>query len=44
MGDIVVFDSDQIASRFTVREPRNYPVGIAHVLVIGIAVAQNELD
>jgi N-acyl-D-aspartate/D-glutamate deacylase len=43
MGDIVVFDSDQIASRFTVREPRNYPVGIAHVLVNGIAVIQNGL-
>ena len=34
-ADITVFDPDTIESRFTVREPRTYPGGIAHVLVNG---------
>ncbi|MFT5133435.1 MAG: N-acyl-D-amino-acid deacylase [Gammaproteobacteria bacterium] len=34
-ADIVVFDAEQIASKFTVKEPRNYATGIAHVLVNG---------
>ncbi len=34
-ADITVFDPLQIESRFTVREPRKYPGGIAHVMVNG---------
>ena len=34
-ADVTVFDPATIVSRFTVREPRNYPGGIVHVLVNG---------
>ncbi|MEP7083249.1 MAG: amidohydrolase family protein, partial [Betaproteobacteria bacterium] len=34
-ADITVFDPAGIASRFTVAKPREYPAGIAHVLVNG---------
>jgi len=39
-ADIVVFDAEQISSRFTVKEPRRYATGIAHVLVNGKSVIQ----
>ena len=39
-ADIVVFDAEQISSRFTVKEPRRYATGIAHVLVNGKPVIQ----
>jgi len=41
MADIVVFDAEQIASPSTVREPRRYASGIAHVLVNGQIVMRN---
>ena len=34
-ADVTVFDAAQIESRFTVRSPREYPGGIAHVMVNG---------
>ncbi len=34
-ADIVVFDAEQVTSKFTVKEPRRYATGIAHVLVNG---------
>jgi len=34
-ADVTVFDAAQIESRFTVRTPREYPGGIAHVMVNG---------
>ena len=34
-ADIVAFDADQVTSKFTVKEPRRYATGIAHVLVNG---------
>lgn len=37
-ADIVVFDAEQISSRFTLKEPRRYATGIAHVLVNGQSV------
>ena len=30
-ADLVVFDAQEIASRFTVQKPRQHPVGIVHV-------------
>lgn len=41
MGDIVVFDAERIASPSTVREPRRYATGIAHVLVNGELVIRD---
>ena len=40
-ADIVVFDSDQIASKFSVKEPRRYASGIVHVLVNGQPVMKH---
>ncbi len=40
-ADIVVFESDRIASQCSVREPRRYATGIAHVLVNGKAVVRD---
>ncbi len=40
-ADIVVFDADSIASRCTIREPRLYATGIAHVLVNGRPVMRD---
>ena len=37
-ADIAVFDPAAITSHCTVREPRRYPDGIAHVFVNGEAV------
>lgn len=34
-ADITVFDAAGIASKFTVKDPRQHPVGIAHVMVNG---------
>ena len=34
-ADIVVFDAEQVSSRFSIREPRRFAAGIAHVLVNG---------
>ena len=34
-ADLVVFDAQEIASTFTVKQPRQHPVGIAHVMVNG---------
>ena len=34
-ADVTVFDPAQIESRFTVKKPRTYPGGIAHVMVNG---------
>jgi N-acyl-D-aspartate/D-glutamate deacylase len=34
-ADVTVFDPAQIEARFTVRQPRTYPGGIAHVMVNG---------
>ena len=40
-ADITVFDPVLIESRFTVREPRLYPGGIAHVMVNGRLAMQD---
>ena len=40
-ADITVFDPAQIESRFTVRQPRLYPGGIAHVMVNGELAMHN---
>ena len=37
-ADIVVFDAGTISSRFSIKEPRRYADGIAHVLVNGLPV------
>ncbi len=34
-ADVTVFDAAQVESRFSVREPRTHPGGIAHVMVHG---------
>ncbi len=34
-ADIVVFDPNAIRSTWTIQEPRNYPIGIEHVIVNG---------
>jgi N-acyl-D-aspartate/D-glutamate deacylase len=34
-ADLVVFDAQEIASRFTIKKPRQHPVGIVHVAVNG---------
>ena len=34
-ADLVVFDAQEIASRVTIKKPRQHPVGIAHVMVNG---------
>ncbi len=34
-ADITVFSAEQIASRFSIAEPRRYPGGIVHVMVNG---------
>lgn len=41
IADIVVFDVDRIASRCSIREPRRYAAGIAHVLVNGTPVLRD---
>jgi len=38
MADIVVFESDRIASRCSIEQPQCYASGIAHVIVNGVAV------
>ena len=41
IGDVVVFDAGQIASQYSVKEPRRYPTGIVHVLVNGELVIRD---
>jgi N-acyl-D-amino-acid deacylase len=40
-ADIVIFDPETIADVATYQEPRQYPVGISHVLVNGVVCAEN---
>lgn len=39
-ADIVIFDAGTVADRATYANPHAYPVGIAHVLVNGVAVVE----
>ncbi len=40
-ADLVVFDLERIADKATFTEPHQYPEGIPHVLVNGVAVVQD---
>jgi N-acyl-D-amino-acid deacylase len=40
-ADVVVFDAARVTDRATYEQPHQYPAGIAHVLVNGVAVVQN---
>jgi len=37
-GDVTIFDADTVADRATIKDPRQYPVGIEWVLVNGTVV------
>ena len=41
-ADLVIFDPAAVADRATWKDPHQYPAGIRHVLVNGIAVVNNE--
>jgi len=40
-ADVVVFDASSVRDRATYEQPHQYPAGIAHVLVNGVAVVAN---
>jgi N-acyl-D-amino-acid deacylase len=40
-ADIVVFDADRVADRATFANPKQYPLGVDHVLVNGTPVIRN---
>ena len=41
VADVVVFDAARVADKGTFEKPHEYPVGIQHVLVNGVAVVQD---
>jgi N-acyl-D-amino-acid deacylase len=41
IADLVVFDAGTVASRATYDDPRQYPVGIEHVIVNGMSVVRD---
>lgn len=40
-ADLVIFDAARVADRATYENPHQYPAGIAHVFVNGVAVVRN---